>query len=542
MNHSPANRLALVLLLAASGSAAFGQTASSPRPAAKKEVRTAAPNPAVDRYNKAVNDFNKATQDFNRAKNTGNLDLLKTANGEVAANIAELEALAQTPEYRNDPAVHNLVGYLYLTQSNSTAAIPELQATVRLKPDNLDARNNLGNALQQQQRYDEAAEQYRYVLDHFTPNSGLDPARIKFNLATVLGQAGKTDEALALFGALAAAPSPDTAALKNYGFFLAKAGRSGEAADALRKAAEQDPKDAAAWLSAGELYAKVQRYDDALATLTKALGPDVAPKLDVAGQYDAYFALGEANAAKSNTNEAIKDFDTAAGLQPQNAVPIYNKGVLQEQAGLKSDAEASYRSALAKNPGSVQVQIALGLLLADEGNAAESVTLLAQAVPKLTQDAKAAPIYARLGDQYAKRKDYARADQARRQALALNPDAADVRLALADSYMSRRQYVAALAQYDAAARLRPADPAIQNARGVAYKNLKQYPKALQAFQQALALDPGNALVQNNIGVLYELLGKNALAIIAYKKALALNPSLEVARRNLSRFAHKSASL
>ncbi len=546
MKHSPANRLALVLLLAASGSAAFGQTASSPssspRPAAKKEVRTAAPNPAVDRYNKAVNDFNKATQDFNRAKNTGNLDLLKTANGEVAANIAELEALAQTPEYRNDPAVHNLVGYLYLTQSNSTAAIPELQATVRLKPDNLDARNNLGNALQQQKRYDEAAEQYRYVLDHFTPNSGLDPARIKFNLATVLGQAGKTDEALALFGALAAAPSPDTATLKNYGFFLAKAGRSGEAADALRKAAEQDPKDAAAWLSAGELYAKVQRYDDALATLTKALGPDVAPKLDVAGQYDAYFALGEANAAKSNTNEAIKDFDTAAGLQPQNAVPIYNKGVLQEQAGLKSDAEASYRSALAKNPGSVQVQIALGLLLADEGNAAESVTLLAQAVPKLTQDAKAAPIYARLGDQYAKQKDYARADQARRQALALNPDDADVRLVLADSYMSRRQYVAALAQYDAAAKLRPADPAIQNARGVAYKNLKQYPKALQAFQQALALDPSNALVQNNIGVLYELLGKNALAVIAYKKALALNPSLEVARRNLSRFAHKSASL
>jgi len=536
---TPVSRLGLALLLAASCSAALGQAASDAKPAAAKKV---VPNPSLERYNRAVNGFNKATQDFNSAKSANNPDLLKTANQEIAANITDLNALAQTSEYQNDPTVHNLLGYLYLTQGSPTAAIPELQTTVRLSPDNLDARNNLGNALRQQQNYDGAAEQYRYVLDHLKPGTtGLNAARIKFNLATVLGQAGKTDEALVLFGEMAAAPSPDAATLKNYGFFLRKAGRNAEAADALRKAAEQDPKDATAWLSAGELYANGRRYDDAIAALTRAVGPDVDPKLDAVGQYNAYFALGEANAAKSSTREAIKDFEAAAGLQPQNAIPVYNKGVLQEQAGLKPDAEASYRSALAKDPGSIQIQTALGLLLADEGNAAESATLLASAVPKLTQDAKAAPIYARLGDQYAKQNDYANADQARRQALALNPDDADVRLALAGSEMMRRQYVAALAQYDAAAKLRPTDPAIQNGRGVAYKNLKQYPKALRAFQQALALDPSNAQVQNNIGVLYELLGSKALAVTAYKKALVLNPSLAIARRNLNRFAHKSAS-
>lgn len=537
-------RLGLAVLLATSGGAALGQAVPSDSVSSKKAAsnsKKAASNPALDRYNRVVNNFNTATRDFNTAKNANNPDLLKKANAEVAANITELEALTKTPEYQNDPTVYNLIGYLYLTQSNPAAAIPDLQTTVRLKPDNLDARNNLGNALQQQQRYSEAAEQYRYVLDHFTPTPGLEPARIKFNLATALGQAGKTDEALTLFGELAAAPSPDAATLKNYGFFLAKAGRNAEAADVLRKAAEQDPKDASVWLSAGELYAKTQRYDEAIATLTKAVGPEVDPKLGSGGQYDAYFALGEANAAKSNIPEAIKDFDRAASLQPQNAVPVYNKGVLQEQAGLKSDAEASYRSALAKNPGSVQTQTALGLLLADEGKSVESATLLAQAAPKLAQDAKAALIYARLGDQYAKQNNYASADQARRQALALDPNNVDVRLALAASDLARRLYVAALVQYDAAANLRPADPAIQNGRGVAYKNLKQYPKALAAFQQALRLDPSNAQVQNNIGVLYELLGNKAAAISAYKKALALNPSLEIARRNLNRFAPKSAS-
>ena len=537
MKHIPTDRLALACILALSCGAAFGQAASNPKPDAKKAVS----NPAADRYNKVVTDFNKATLDFNSAKNANDAAGLKTANAEIAANITELGALAQTPEYQNDPTVHNLLGYLYLTQYNPTAAIPELQTTVRLKPDNLDARNNLGNALQQQQRYGEAADQYRYVLDHFTPTTGLNTDRIKFNLATVLGQAGKTDEALALFSELAAAPSPDAVTLKNYGFFLAKAGRTAESADTLRKAAELDPKDAASWLSAGELYAKVQRYDDAIATLTKAVGPDVAPSLDSLGKYDAYFALGESHAAKGSISEAVKDFDTAANLQPQNAVPVYNKGVLQEQAGLKPDAEVSYRSALAKDPSSVQIQTALGLLLADEGNTAEATTLLASAVPKLAQDAKAAPVYARLGDQYAKQRDYRNADMARRQALVLNPNDADTHLALADSYMARKQYVAALAEYAAAARLRPNVAAIQDQRGVAYKNLKQYPKSLQAFKQAFALDPSNAQVQNNIGVLYELLGSKAQAIIAYKKALVLNPSLEVARRNLGRFAHKQVS-
>ncbi|MDQ2800550.1 MAG: tetratricopeptide repeat protein, partial [Armatimonadota bacterium] len=324
----------------------------------------------------------------------------------------------------------------------------------------------------------------------------------------------------------------------NYGFFLQKAGRSAEAADAFQKAAQQNPKDAVAWLNAGELYAKSQRPDDAIAALNHAVGPDVDPKLDVNDQYNAYFALGEAHTAKGDINQGIKDFDMASTLQPQNAVPIYNKGVLQEQAGLKSDAEASFRSAHQKDPNNVQIQIALGLLLADEGNAADAIPLLASGVAKLPQDAKAAPIYARLGDQYAKNRDFANAQQAQRQALALNPDDADTHLALAQSEVAQKQYVGALAEYNAAAKLRPSDPAIQAQRGVIYKNLKQYPKALAAFKQALALDTGNAQVQNNIGVLYELLGKKAQAIIAYKKALALNPNLTVARQNLQRFAKK----
>lgn len=530
-----------LLLTAVLGNAVVGLAAPTSQPSPPVGATGASTASKADQaaYNAAINGFNKATQVYNSAK-TENRPL-DDANALIVKNIADLQAVAKLPSFQNDTAaqanLHNLIGYLYLIQNNPASAIPELQATVQGKPDNLDARNNLANALRQTNRYDEAAAQYRYILDHFEATPGLDQTRIKSNLATVLGQAGKTDEAITLFGQLAAS-NPDAATEMNYGFFLQKAGRNAEAADAFQKAADQNPKDAVAWLSAGELYAKSQRPDDAITALTHAVGPDVDPKLDSVGQYNAYFALGEAHTAKGDINQGIKDFDTAAKIQPENAVPIYNKGVLQEQAGLKSDAEASYRSAHQRDPSNVQIQIALGLLLASEGNAADSIPLLAEGVAKLPQDAKAAPIYARLGDQYAKQRDFANAQQARRQALALNPDDADTHLALAQSDMAQKQYAGALAEYNAAAKLRPSDPAIQAQRGVIYKNLKQYPKALAAFKQSLALDTGNAEVQNNIGVLYELLGSKAQAIIAYKKALALNPNLTVARQNLQRFAKK----
>jgi Flp pilus assembly protein TadD len=486
--------------------------------AAAPSTKVSDPNTA--QYNQAVNDFNAATSGKDPAKT-------QTA-------ITELKALTQTAQHQNDPTVHNLLGYLYLTQANPTAAIPELQTTVALAPNNLNARNNLGNALRQTNQYDAAAAQYRYIVDHPAAD-GPDPARVKLNLATVLGQAGRLDESLALFSQLTASGTTDAGVYKNYGFFLQKAGRSADAAAALQKSAALNPKDASASLSAGELFAKTGQYDSAIASLTQAVGPSVSPPLDPAAEYDAYFALGESYAAKNDPSQAIKEFDTAAALQPQNAAPLYNKGVLQQQAGQAADAETSYRAALAKDPNNPQIQTALGVLLADRGDTAEAVTLLSSGVPKLPQTASAAPYYSRLGDLYAKQNDYPDANQARLEALTLAPADTDTRVALADSDMAQHQYVSALTQYNLAAQARPNDAAIQNQRGVAYKNLKQYPRALAAFKRAAALSPTNAQVQNNIGVIYELLGKRPLAVAAYKKALSLNPQLAEARQNLGRF-------
>ncbi len=478
--------------------------------------------PAQEKYNAAISGFNAATRSFDKALTT--------------KNIAELQALAQMPEYKNDATVHNLIGYLYLTQNDSASAVPELQTAVQLKPDDMAARNNLGSALRQTLRYEEAAAQYQYILDHAPAGSGSpDTSQVKFNLATALGQAGHLDQSLALFAELAAA-NPDAATMKNYGFFLQKAGKTPQAADALRKSGELNPKDAGAWLSAGELYVKMGNNDEALSALNHALDAGATPPLDPASIYAAHFALGEVYSAKANTAQAIKEFKLASAAQPQNAVPLYNAGVLQQQAGLNSDAETSYRSALALDTGNLQIQAALGLLLADEGKLTEAAVQLSETAPRLPQEAKAGPIYGRLGDVYAALKQPTEANAAWRQALALNPSDTDTQISLAGFCLEQKQYVNALSFYDSAAKARPSDAAIQNGRGTAYQKLRQYPRALAAFRQALILNPRSARIQNNIGVVLELLGKKAEAIAAYQKSLVLDPNLREARLNLNRFA------
>lgn len=503
-----------------------------------KSPATAAPR--YDPYSTALNNFNTATLLRSTATNT---QTRLAADAQINASIQEMKTVAASPVLKGDTekqaTLHNLIGYLYLSQQQPEQAIPELQQTIALDPGKLEAHNNLGNALRQTGRFDEAAAQYDYVLNHPTPGvPAPDSTRVKFNRATALGQAGKTDQALALFAELTANGTGDAATYKNYGFFLQKAGRSPEAATALHHSAVLNPKDGAAWLGAGELYERAGQHEEAIDSLTRALGASVSPALDVASQYDAHFTLGEAYAAKNNTNDAITQFDAAAALQPGNATPMYNKGVIQEQAGLKTEAVASYRDALARDDEEQPARTALGLLLADLGQNEEAATVLTAATERLPRDAQAAPVYARLGDVQAAQKNFYAANNARREALVLNPADVQTRLVWADSLMAQKQYFSALAQYSAAAQARPADATIQNQRGVAYQKLKQYPKALAAFKKAAALDPSSAQVQNNIGVLYENLNQKPQAIAAYKKALALDPTLSVARDNLKRFAKK----
>jgi len=81
-----------------------------------------------------------------------------------------------------------------LLEGRIDEGIVHLEATLQLRPESADARNNLGVALNAKRRYDEASEQFREAI-RIRPEF----ARAHNNLGQALGLSGRLEEAIGYF-------------------------------------------------------------------------------------------------------------------------------------------------------------------------------------------------------------------------------------------------------------------------------------------------------------------------------------------------------
>ena len=130
------------------------------------------------------------------------------------------------------------------------AAMAEYHKALAIKPDYLEARNNLGYALAQQGRFAVAVSQYRKALE-IAPNH----AMIHGNLGNALTALGQFDDAIAEYRKTLAIQPKDVGAHFSLGNVLAARSRFREAAAEYRKAVELEPRylmahGALAWLLA----------------------------------------------------------------------------------------------------------------------------------------------------------------------------------------------------------------------------------------------------------------------------------------------------
>jgi Flp pilus assembly protein TadD len=98
-------------------------------------------------------------------------------------------ALAIQPD---DAATHNNLGNALFQKGRVDEAIAHFQKAIELHPELPNAHNNLGNVLLQKGRVDEAIIQYQKALE-------IQPVNAEFhhNLGYALFQKGQTDEAIA---------------------------------------------------------------------------------------------------------------------------------------------------------------------------------------------------------------------------------------------------------------------------------------------------------------------------------------------------------
>jgi predicted O-linked N-acetylglucosamine transferase (SPINDLY family) len=226
--------------------------------------------------------------------------------------------------------------------------------------DDADVQCNLGVALQETGRIDEAIGAYRRAIE-------LKPslAAAYYNLGSALRRKGRFDEAITAFGFAIELDPNHAAAHNNLGGTLQQTGRLDEAIAAYRRAIALEPASAGAHSNLGSAWTDLGRFDDAIASLHCALRLD--PRNGA-----AYSNLAVALHALGRLDEAIAAYGRALELTPDAAVTHSNLANALKDAGRVDEAIAAVRRAIQLRPDSAMAHNNLGNLLKDQGRLEEA--------------------------------------------------------------------------------------------------------------------------------------------------------------------------
>lgn len=228
--------------------------------------------------------------------------------------------------------------------------------------------NNLGAALQEAGRVDEAISRYQLAI---SLDPGYTPALN--NLGTALRAAGRVAEAIDVYRR-ALAHQPDTPGLHyNLGNALMAQGRAGEAIDHFRKALAANPRLVDARTNLGLALAAEGQSDEAIAEWRQVLVWDEKSA-------QAHSNLGNALVSRGATAQGIEHLRRSIELAPENAATHYDLGSAYLESGALDPAVSALREAIALRPDYAEAHNNLGIAFASQGHLDVAVTHWREAV------------------------------------------------------------------------------------------------------------------------------------------------------------------
>ena len=234
--------------------------------------------------------------------------------------------------------------------------------TLAENPASWMAHNNLGNALLQKGRVDDAMAHYQKVLEIY-PNY----AKGHSNLGIALVQKGHLDMAIAQFQkALEISPNyPETH--YNLGNALFQKGQVDDAVAEFQKAVGINPNYAQAHYDLGNAFIQKGWLDDAVVHYQKAL--EINPDYP-----EAHNNLGNVLVQKGQLDEAVTQFQKAVEIKPNYPEAHSNLGNALVQKGQLQGAVAHYQKALGINPNDPETHYDFGKALVQKGDLDSAVT------------------------------------------------------------------------------------------------------------------------------------------------------------------------
>lgn len=238
--------------------------------------------------------------------------------------------------YPEDLDMHEGVGWYYLGRNQALKARKEFEYILSKQPNNIFGLNGIGGSYFFQERYTEAEDYFRQVIE-------LDKESAVFhnNLAWALlrqNDTGKYDEVHKHASiALKIDPNYDSA-IGCLGILAFKKGNLLESEDYFLRSIQLSP-SRGSYVDLGALYSQTGRDEDAETNLKKAI------------QYNrnderAYIELGNLYLKQGKVKDAIKQFKFSRAIAPKNGETHNALAIALNEDGNFKEAEETLRSAI----------------------------------------------------------------------------------------------------------------------------------------------------------------------------------------------------
>jgi len=280
-----------------------------------------------------------------------------------------------------------------------------------------------------------------------------------------------------------------------------------KAIEEYRQAIDADP--TSEYLTAGlaELYAKTGRIRDAVMEAQDILKRDPnnleAHKLLGRIYLRSLGDIQSGNGSQNVLKLAIEQYEQIIKIEPDSVDDHLLLGRLYKVNNDLQKAESEFKTALKLQPDSEEAVTTLALLYTEEGDSTRAAQVLS-AVPDASRSAK---LYSVLGYTYEQQKEYKKAIDAYRKAIALDRDNLDAIRGLAENLMNDGQSEAALEQYKVIADANPEDAQTYVRIAEIYRRSGKFDLALENLKKAQSMVPDSIDVPYNLARVYQAQGR-----------------------------------
>lgn len=287
--------------------------------------------------------------------------------------------------------------------------------------------------------------------------------------------------------------------------------------------------DDAPWVygARGIEYADLGNYQRAIKDFDRAIELDPEDAKTYCNRGLAYASLG-------NHRRAIEDYNKGIEVDSQYAQTYLNRGALYGQLGNYQKAIKDFGTAIELDPQFAQAYSNRGLAYQRLGRYQPAIEDFDKAIGLEPQNVKA---YVRRGHTYAAKGEYEKAISDYEQVLKIDPDNVQACSNLGCLYIDKEiDLEQGLRLIKKALSITPENPAIVAGLGRAYYRKGMFDEALEELERAIKLGGDDAQLHEHLAKVYEKKERYEEAVKAWKKVQEIAPQHREAQESLTRLS------